>query len=141
MTEAARAFLGSLPDVVTIYRGGRQVAGRDAPAPHQGLHWAVDRSIAATYMERRGRETTISMIKDLSRSLHLAFAMGGGARPNLNDNLGTPFLIEAVVPKNMILAYYERGVDGACTEVIVDFEKLTPDMMRHVTFSAFRWAS
>lgn len=45
------------------------------------------------------------------------------------------------VPKVLVLAYCAAGVDGQLVEVIVDFDKLTPEMIGNVTQARYRWAA
>lgn len=146
MTDAERATLAALPEVVPLYRGGRSDCGLAPIDQAKALHWALDREYAAGYMRGRGHQRTVQTINRMLSNV-TAFAAGLPAfaprapRAGQSELQGTPFLIEARVPKPLVLAYFATGVGGALIELLVDFDKLTPDMLRDVTPAGYRWAA
>lgn len=141
MEPDERAALASLPDIVTIYRGGRGDFGI-APSEHaKGLHWALDREYAAEYLRGRGHNRTMQAIPNALNNIRLLAAGTRTPGADLIAALGAPFLIRADVPKQIVCAYFCTGPDGKHLEVLVDFEKLTPDMIEDVTPERYRWAA
>lgn len=127
MDDHERAALASLPDTVTLWRGGSLAPGERLSHRANGLHWALDRDYALLYM--RGRNAV------------LALAARDQTVTPLWDALGRPFLLTVEAPREMLLAYKAAGIDRSCVEVFVDFDRLPAPMIHDVTPTEYRWAA
>lgn len=122
-----RAALAELPDTVTLWRGGSLAPGEPLSARANGVHWALDRDYALTYMKGRNAERTQIALRQRGTPLWNA--------------LGRPFLLKTVAPKDVVLAYRAAGVDRSQVEVLVDFDELSTSEIQNVTPEAYRWAA
>lgn len=143
MSAEERRLRRELPDTVTIYRGGRTDAGGDGllSRASAGMHWALTPEWARSYMRGRGHQQTVAAIRNASLGLLAAHRFGAAQGPSLDHALGQPFVIRADVPKDLVLAYCVRGVDGEAPELLIDFERLAPDMLQDVTPHPYRRAA
>lgn len=165
MDDEQRAALSDLPETVTIYRGGRGELGGFPHDNAQSVFWALDEWLAAKYMRARGAERTVkslttalnSTLSEGHRSLE-ALTLGPQATRlpprrvqeaprDMLAELGAPFLLRTAVPKELILAYNDSmrlPIAGKLIphiEVLVDFDKITPEMIEDVTPEEYRWAA
>lgn len=136
----------SLPPTVTLFRGGyTRHADRQKHLAQawSALHWSPTRSYADAYMRARGSQETGRSICDATASL--PFRLAGLSlttptpAPKLSEHV--PFLLRADVPRELVLAYVIRGRLAQCPEVLVDFERITPNMIQDITPDSHQWAA
>lgn len=65
----------------------------------------------------------------------------GQQSASLMSAMGVPYLLKATVPKSAVLAYIAAEIDRSSIELLIDFEKLTHDMIEGVTPVSDRWAA
>jgi hypothetical protein len=123
----------------TLYRGGRALEGASVADAAMGMHWAPTIDGAAGYMRGRGYQRTRDSIMEGLRALPARLAGVPGDAGALQ--LGTPYLIDARVPGDAILAYCVRGADSQAVEVLVDFEKLDPATFTDITPLKYAWGA
>ncbi len=126
MTPAERDTLAGLPETVTIWRGGFHGAGKISIERARSIFWALDRDTAETYIRGRRAMQSLVIVKAIQAGVRSL------ADPNPEIDEANAFLLRAVVPRQLILAYIEAGVASEAVEVWVDFEKLTADMVELV---------
>lgn len=138
----------SLPDQITLWRGGRGNFGQLPIDRARALHWAPDRAYAEIYMRGRGAQRTMATLVKFPASVGVAVAAGDQNSPalifhahRLRRELGQPYLLQASVPKEFVFAYIAAGAEGKQVELLVDFEQLTAEMIEDVTPEGYRWAA
>jgi hypothetical protein len=143
MDADERKVLADLPATVELWRGGRGNRGETPLDRAQGQWWALDREYALNYLFRRGRSRSVKTVLEGLQGLSM-FSVGHPLIPrkrSTREALGEPFLVKAMVPREMVMAYFMAGASRQCVELIVDFEQLTPEMVVDATPEEFRFAA
>lgn len=153
MNRAEREEWRKLPATVTVYRGGCTTADMSVADTARGIHWALTADYASIFMRGRNYIRSFDALQSAPAIVRDYF-MGKNAL-NLKDprientlsdpefvkSLGTPFLMKAEIPREMVLAYWARGADLDRIEVLVDCGNLSPDALIDITPERYRLAS
>lgn len=141
MDEHEQAVLAAAPETVTLWRGGDSLRTDIPLARAQSPFWSPDREYAALFMRTRARERVIAGAGHGSL-LHLVRGgtAGMGAAMPVNGRateVFEPFLLRAEVPRELMLACALAGPQGDMIEIMIDYERLTAEMVQDATPASF----
>jgi hypothetical protein len=131
----------ALPPIVEVYRGGCANDGDTLLDHAQNPHWSLTKEPAVRFMKGRNSQRCYRALASSMLSTNPE-SMLPSANGNLLNELGMPYLIQARIPRELVVAYFEGEVAGLHTaELIVDFDRISSDMLEDVTPRAYRWAA
>lgn len=137
MNRRERECWRNLPEKITLYRGGASIS--DMPSNRaESVFWTPNHTYARSYLQRREAAGTVSAAVSAVPAMRAALAGFGATGQPGKTRTVDPYIIGVNIPRELVLAYWhvsysERSQTSIKLEYAVDYEKITPDMIKDWT--------